>query len=349
MTLLILEHPGHNQMYFEASAPMALAELELGLRKLSVGGKPPELVRLGGVRYLRLELDGTPSEADLGLLAGLSFTYALFQLLEADHGPCLKPLARPASGVLDNKLSSLLKYKGKTNENFTRLLLSVAGLSAETEPNRPIRLLDPVAGRGTTLYEAAIKGYEAQGIELDPKAVHEGFTYFKKFLEKERIKHQAGQRRVAGRQKSDAVMAREILYTPNLPDGGKSPQPKTWALVQGDSRLADTYFKKASFELIAGDLPYGIAHTSKNARKGKGGSRNTLELVRDCLPAWKEVLVPGGAIALSWNTRVTPRKDMEKAFREAGFEVLTEGPYQQFDHRVDQAIQRDILVALRSV
>ena len=50
-----------------------------------------------------------------------------------------------------------------------------------------------------------------------------------------------------------------------------------------------------------------------------------------------------------WNTRVTPRKEMEKAFREAGFRVLTEGPYQQFDHRVDQAIQRDILVALRPV
>ena len=36
---------------------------------------------------------------------------------------------------------------------------------------------------------------------------------------------------------------------------------------------------------------------------------------------------------------------MTEILKKAGLNVLNEGPYAQFEHRVDQAILRDIIVA----
>lgn len=342
MKLLILQHPGHNPVFYEAAATLALAELDLASRRMTVFCQVPEAVELGGVRYLQLETETDPTPEDWALLSRLSFSFALFQQQDGPSGTCLKPMAPVPFRVLDEKISSLLKYKGKTNETFTRLLISVALLSSHFRQGMPIRLLDPVAGRGTTLYEAALRGFDAFGVEQDPKAVHEGATFFTKFLERERIRHKAGRRRIAGRQKSDAVFIREWHYAP----GPKETTTEyTLGMVQGDSRHCEQYFKKQFFQLIAGDLPYGVAHTSKSAKGGKSGSRNALDFVTESLPGWLEVLAPGGVLALAWNSLSTPRKDLEAVVQASGLEVLREGPYSQLEHRVDQSIRRDVLVA----
>ena len=59
------------------------------------------------------------------------------------------------------------------------------------------------------------------------------------------------------------------------------------------------------------------------------------------------VLRPGGALALSWNTFVLPKEEMRRLLSSAGLAVQTGGPYDRFEHRVDQAIKRDIVVAVK--
>ena len=88
-------------------------------------------------------------------------------------------------------LSAILKYTGKTNALFTRLLLHIAELfpARRAGADRPLRLLDPVAGKGTTLFEALMRGWDACGIEIVQKAAHEGAVYFQKYLETGRWKH----------------------------------------------------------------------------------------------------------------------------------------------------------------
>ncbi len=64
-------------------------------------------------------------------------------------------------------MQSVLKYKGKTNEVFTSALLHIALLSGEFWNQEKISVLDPMCGRGTTLFSALTFGYIAHGIEID--------------------------------------------------------------------------------------------------------------------------------------------------------------------------------------
>jgi hypothetical protein len=57
------------------------------------------------------------------------------------------------------------------------------------------------------------------------------------------------------------------------------------------------------------------------------------------------VLRPGGALGVAWNTAVTDRAHMAAVVTEAGLTVPDDEPYRGFEHRVDQAIVRDVLVA----
>ena len=69
------------------------------------------------------------------------------------------------------------------------------------------------------------------------------------------------------------------------------------------------------------------------------------ERVRTFLSAAYQALKPGGALAFSFNLNTLRRKDVEQALAEAGLEVLTEGPYADFSHWVEQAVDRDVVVA----
>ena len=60
---------------------------------------------------------------------------------------------------------------------------------------------------------------------------------------------------------------------------------------------------------------------------------------------WAGLLRLGGALRIAWNTCVAPREEAGGVLAAAGLEVLDDAPYGAFRHRVDQAIQRDILVA----
>jgi hypothetical protein len=60
-----------------------------------------------------------------------------------------------------------------------------------------------------------------------------------------------------------------------------------------------------------------------------------------------KLLRPGGAVGISWNTQVAGRKELADLVGDAGLTTLDAEPYRGFEHWVDQAIVRDILVATK--
>ena len=158
MKYAILVHPGHNRVYFETALKLALSEFEIAAQRFEKACETPQNQNTGGVEYLVFETAGELSEADIKIVSGLSFFYAVFALEGADGELRLRPITRTDEHFVDESISRMLKYTGKTNEIFTRMMINIARYSQPCE--EPLRLLDPLAGKGTTLFEGLIKGFD---------------------------------------------------------------------------------------------------------------------------------------------------------------------------------------------
>ena len=66
------------------------------------------------------------------------------------------------------------KYKGKTNEAFTMHLINQALCAAKLPEGRPVTLLDPMCGRGTTLFQAVNRGFLGQPRRGDSRRGNRG-------------------------------------------------------------------------------------------------------------------------------------------------------------------------------
>ncbi|MBI9064918.1 MAG: hypothetical protein JEZ14_23225 [Marinilabiliaceae bacterium] len=342
---LILQHPGHNRVYYNLSGQLALSELEIATRRLDADCSDSKIDELEKVRYLSFTTEEDITDHDLEILSRLSFVFAIFRLEQREDQTCLIPISKVDYEYVDNKVSSLMKYAGKTNELFTKMMINVGLLSSDFDYNHKIQLLDPVAGRGTTLFEGVVYGFDVTGIEIEPKSVHETTVFFKKYMEAERFKHTSGQRQVSGQKKSEAIYMQEFEYARTKEEFKSDQLRKKLGVVTGNSQEAANYFKKNSFHLIIGDLPYGIAHGNKGAAKSSSITRNPSELLSLCLPQWHQVLKKGGVVVVAWNSFVVSRQKLSEIFTDNGFEVFTEAPYDGFEHLVDRSIKRDIVVA----
>ena len=89
-------------------------------------------------------------------------------LFERD-GERLTPVELPRRDRFDDDLLTILKYSGKTNEVFTKLLLNVTVWSGAPVDGRPLSVLDPMCGRGTTLNQVLMNGWHASGLDLDER------------------------------------------------------------------------------------------------------------------------------------------------------------------------------------
>lgn len=348
MNYLILQHPGHNRVYYNAADKMALAELQLACNQVSVECTNIEIKVIEDIRYLSFSTEKKINDEDLELISRLSFVFALFTSEEINGKTVLNPIRKTKYEYLDGKIGSLLKYQGKTNELFTRMMLNVALLSSNYNYSDKINLLDPVAGKGTTLFEGAVNGFNAYGIEIEPKHVQETALFFKKYLETERLKHLATSRQVYGSGKANAVFSNEITYALSKEEFKDKDSAKTLGIVNGDTKDASNYFKKEYFHLIVGDLPYGIVHGNKASKKEKSNTRNPWGLISECLPSWHKTLKKGGVIVVAWNSFLISRHKLARLFTEHGFEVLNDAIYNEFEHMVDKSIKRDIVVAKKN-
>lgn len=315
--------PHENALYEQAECLLAERELICALHRC--GEDPPvELRRLGGAPFLCFSLKGAPPPDTLTLSA-------LYFAARMENG-ALIPLLIPDTAFVPSHMPHVLKYKGKTNATFTALLIHLARCASEGSTQGVHTLLDPMAGRGTTLYRALVEGMNAVGVERDAASVKECAGFAERFFERERVPFKKA---TASRTLEGGRSAPEISYTV-----GVRENTRKLTLLRADTRDAVPAVKRRSADLLAVDLPYGVQH----APYGSGGIDSFEALMRGALPKYKEALIPGSGAAFAFNALTLSREALIQWLIEAGFTVLDE-PFTGFRHRVEQAVERDIVVA----
>ncbi len=339
---VMLVAPSVNRVYAEAAVKLAAAELAAFSAGV-LGGRLSAAVpvQIGGVPYLRFEADGL-GRSDAALLGNVSALYALFEMT-ADG--LLQPVEVTRLDRYDDDLITIQKYQGKTNEQFTKLLLNVTLLAsafAAEMTSRQFTVLDPLAGRGTTLNQALMYGYDAAGVEADRQDFDAYCAFLKTWLKRKRLKHHAEydgpvrrDGKVIGRRFQVSLAAEKDDY--------KAGRVQRLDTVCADTTRSAEFFRSASFDLLVTDAPYGVQHGSRTAAAGL--ARRPQDLLAASVPVWAGLLRPGGALGVALNTLVGSRAEAAGILAGAGLEPVESGPYLEFRHRVDQAITRDIVVA----
>jgi len=330
----LLIAPSANRVYAQSAPELTRAELAAFSAGALEGRLGPAQPRdFGGRPYLVFATEEPLTPGDLALLGNLSSGFALFEIVP---GGLLRPILTPSLDRFDDDLITIQKYSGKTNEHFTKLLLNVTALASawgEQFTERTFTVLDPVAGRGTTLNQAMMYGWNAIGIELDGKDVEAYAAFLKTWLRRKRIKHQAD---ITPVRREGRKLGRRF-------DAELTADDRFVTLFEADTTASRALMKRQSADLLVADLPYGVVHGS---RTQKGLARGPLELLAQSLPGWVELIRPGGAFGLSWNIHVAPREQAVELLEEHGLAVLQ--PELGFEHWVDQGITRDVLIARRS-
>jgi hypothetical protein len=338
----ILLAPASNRVYAGEAAELVAAELEVLLSAADRHSGTIAPVDLAGVGYLTVDLPPDPLvERALGRASAVLAAYDLV-------GDLLRPVALPRPDRFDDDLVTIPKYPGKTNEQFTRLLLNVT-LAARRRPTPgPARVLDPMSGRGTTLSTAWILGHHAYGVEVDDKAVEAQATFLRTYLRRKRLKHHLTLTPV---RRDGRNLGRRLDADVRPPDGGAELE---MTVFTGDARDSATLYGKRRFDAVVTDAPYGVVHGSaaprnRDRRDAKAGrsnrSRSAADLLAEAIPVWAGQLRPGGTLGLSWNTYGLGREQLTDMVRGAGLEPLGDAPYLRFGHRVDSSIHRDVFVA----
>jgi hypothetical protein len=339
--LLIL--PSANRVYAQASVALTRAELEL-FSQVVLGGRVQAISAsvIGGIPYVTFSAESL-GERDIAFLANLSSAYALF---EVERG-LLRPAELRRLDRFDDDLITIQKYQGKTNEQFTKLLLNVTLMAcafAGEMLERKFAVIDPLCGRGTTLNQALMYGFDAAGLDIDGKDFEAYSAFLRTWLQRKHIKHHAEQ--VPVRRNKQVIGRRLQVSLAAAADDYKSGVTQHLDVVNADTARAPEFFRPGTFDLLVADAPYGIQHGSRTAAGGL--TRSPLGLLEAAAPAWATLLRAGGSCGISWNTLVAPRQDAAKVLAGAGLSVLDSGPWAAFRHRVDQAIVRDILVARKT-
>jgi SAM-dependent methyltransferase len=306
----LLVSPSTNRVYAQAAAALATAELQVVSEQLLDGalGNAREQT-LGSVSYVTFEGPELSALA-LSWLSNLAATFALFRL----DGVSLTPIDLERWEQLDTDLVSIQKYSGKTNEAFTKLLLNVTlAASAFAGERRPLSLLDPLCGRGTTLNQALLYGFHACGVELDKKDFEAYSLFIQRWVKDKRLKHEAVQGHVKGHPKLDLTLGVDKARY-------KAGDTLRISYVSADTHAVAEVFQPRSFDLIVTDAPYGVQH---GAKTGAATSRKPLELLASAIPIWRAALRPGGAIGIAWNTLVARRDQIAKTRSRSATPPLT--------------------------
>ncbi len=344
MRYTMLLWPHANARYQSEAVKLARAELRLMLDRVApdaniTGDDAPDMPSL------TVDFPTQPDAAAIGAIRGHSLLYGLFESREG----LLRPVAGRCPARVGSDLPAILKYKGKTNEMFLQLLVNAALYAGDfwDREGERLSLLDPMCGRGTGLFVAANRGWDAVGADVDKNDLSQAERFFKRYLEYHRFKHAVSREsRTLDRGRGAALCRFE--YAPDaraFKEGGA----RTLSLVNLDATLAAEALGRNAFHIIACDLPYGVRH---DAQLAAGASRrgNWLEtLLAKALPDWRAALRPGGTVAVSFNAQSFSLERVRDLMDRGGFEVMRGGAYEEFSHWVEQAITRDIAVCRRPV
>jgi len=329
MNLLAQIAPQRSTQYSALATALAPHELQLSpLGQYIISSEP---VQLGGQAYLKLAVRDEAERAHIQDLGALAMTSALFDFYEQigdQVGPFLKPIELGYVPAMPPDLMMTRRYRGKTNELFTLFMCNVARFSSAfaDQPWNTLRVLDPLAGGGTTLFAALMLGADAVGVELNETDVESTVAFIKQYTREQHVPCQVREEKLkkVGKRWHCAFGAQQLILT------------------KGDTARADELLiaiKRPN--LIVTDLPYGIQHSP-------GDDLQTL--LKKALPTWAGMLLAGGVMTFAWESTRFPREDMIALVESsAPFKVLNTAPYNQLTHRVDRVIkQRDVIVAQKS-
>ena len=244
---------------------------------------------------------------------------------------------------MDDDVTTIQRYPGKTNEAFTHLLVNIALAHttdgfARLQAGARLALLDPACGRGTSLNRAIVYGMDAYGIELDQRDVEAYTTFVLTWMKAKRLKHHLEQAKL---RKGRDTAAHRITVTYGLTKDRSTH--RVVDIIHDDTMAARSHLKARTMDLLVCDLPYGVQHGS---RAGGGRlDRDPAGLLQRALPVWFELLRPGSGVALAWNRNTLPRPRLVDLVTGSGFELRHPADDDAFVHRVDRAIVRDVLMA----
>lgn len=326
----LIRHP--NIHYRQAVIRLSQCELTAMLKNLAIEAEI-RVRRMGGADFLVFECRELSPE-EISWLSG----HSCIVFMAESRGDYLIPLQPSFSDAFSPDLPEILKYKGKTNPTLTRMMLNTV-LSLASFPGRPqmFRVLDPLCGKGTTLFCALCAGCSAVGMDLDGKALKEAADYFSRYLKMHRIKHTLrAHSETVGRQ-SVPVTSFSFGF-----DRSSSGNAASLDFFLCDSSFADRLLRKRPAHVLIADLPYGVQH----APSSEGRTGTFASFLRDVLPSWKKAVLPGGAIALSYNTLTLSPSEIRRSLSAAGFVPIEENAFSGLEHRVEQAVTRDIVFAL---
>lgn len=332
MKLALKITPQRSTQYANMTAALAMPELLASPLHSAISEVQP--VTLAGQSYLLVTLDEASLTSHLNVLSHLGATsevYEYFSQIADVAGPLLRPVEPDFTPFVPLEMTEARRYKGKTNEVFTRVLLNIAIFAGayHDQYNGRLRILDPLAGGSTTLFLALAFGHDAFGIELERQDVESSAVFLRQYLAGEHIRYKEIEERgrKAGRRYQFQV--------------GEKGNTRNLVLAQGDTHDALLHMRDVTggphMHAIVGDLPYGIQHFGEISA-----------LLSRALPAWESLLLPGGTLTLAWNaTRIERSSMLELIKQSTHLQVRDEPPYTQFAHAVDRVIKkRDILVAV---
>ena len=322
MKLALLLYPHQNIRYRASLMQIAREETRLVFRALGIETEVrPE--QIGGAPFLVCETMHTLSRRELGLLWHLSSVYMIFEM----DGDRLVPLADARPDYIGEDLPYLLKYKGKTNEMFTDSMLTMALAASDFSRNYDAQLnvLDPLAGKGTTLLLALRRGYHGIGIEVSKSCVEELAGYMNRYFEFHKMKYKVQKSSLTVYGKSGGTQYKWLFS--DSAEHFKDGDTRSLRMICGDTRNAEAFLKSE---------PYGIQMGTAGKTDG------ILSTVSASLPGWHAVLKTGGVLCMSFNTHTVRRDSLTGRLAECGFSVVETGP---LAHWVEQAIERDLILA----
>jgi hypothetical protein len=336
----LLLGPGANRVYGRSAPALGRSELAV-INEFGLGDRLSDLAeeRLAGVAYLAFSASGLDAD-DIAVLSNLSGVFALFER-DGDH--LLRPIELSPLDRWDDDLITIQRYSGKTNEQFTKLLMNLAvvvghGGDALRPAGARLRVADPLCGRGTTLNQAVMYGFDAAGIESEGRDVDAYVNFFTTWLKNKRAKHHVERQKL--RREGHGPGQRVTITLAAT----KEEQKQRVVVIADDTVRAIEHLGRNSMDALVVDLPYGVQHGS---RAGADRSRRPSELLSVALPVWRSLLRPGSAMAMAWNTKTLERAAFIEALEAAGLEPVDEGHERTFSHQVDSSITRDVMIARR--
>src|SRR5216683_5133211 len=334
MKIALKIRPQRSTQYTNMVETLAIPELLASPVGIAIQEVTP--VTLAGQSYLLATLKTGETEdpgeirtiqemlPTLSRLGATSEVYQYFARMGEIEGPLLRPLEPHFRPFIPLEMTETRRYRGKTNEIFSQVLLNVAifaGAYAQEFTSR-LRILDPLAGGGTTLFLAIAAGHDAFGIELERQDIETTAVFIRQYLHSEHIpfKELDERGRKAGRRYQFEI--------------GQKGATRLLALALGDASQADLHMREVPggprMHAVVGDLPYGIQHFGEIAG-----------ILRKALPVWESMILPGGTLALAWNaTRIERANMVELVEQHTHLKVRNDPPYTQLVHTVDRVIKR---------